>query len=82
MVIYIFSKSISRQNQTSYEREDRLTESKVEESSTESSSSSDEDEDAIFGSKKEVDGKHGKVAHIGVEIPDEEQLNIRRNSTC
>ena len=54
-------------------------ENKVEESSTESSSS-DEDEDNVFESPKE--GKHGKMAHIGVDIPDEDQLDTRRNSTC
>ena len=69
-----------RQNQTSYEREERLTESKVEESSTESSSS-DEDEDNVLESQRKK-GKHGKMEHIGVDIPDEDQLNMRRNSTC
>ena len=52
----------------------------MEESSTESSSS-DEDEENVFGSQKKED-THGKMAHIGVEIPDEDQLNTRRNSTC
>ena len=80
MEAYKFTKSTSRQNQTSYEREERLTESKVEESSTESSSS-DEEEENVFGSQRKK-GKHGKMAHIGVDIPDEEQLNTRRNSTC
>ena len=80
MDVYKFTKSTSRQNQTSYEREERLTESKVEESSTESSSS-DEDEENVFGSQRKK-GKQGKMAHIGVDIPDEDQLNTRRNSTC
>ena len=69
-----------RQNQTSYEREEKLTENKVEESSTECSSSSGEDEDDIFDSQKEE--KLRKVEHIGVDIPDEDQLYTRRNSTC
>jgi len=61
------------QNQTSYEREEQLTENKVEESSTESSSSG-EDEDDIFESQQREE-KLRRVPHVGVEIPDEDQLN-------
>ena len=47
--------------------EEKLTEHNVEESSTESSSS-DNDDEVILASEK------ARPAHIGVEIPDEDQL--------
>ena len=54
-------------SQPTIEMEEKLTEHNVEESSTESSSS-DNDDDVIVASEK------ARPAHIGVEIPDEDQL--------
>ena len=56
-----------RQNRSTSEMEEKLTEHNVEESSTESSSS-DNDDDVIVASEK------ARPAHIGVDIPDEDQL--------
>ena len=51
----------------------------MEESSTESSSSDDEEdeEDVITESPY-----HQRLAHVGVDIPEEDQISTRRNSTC
>ena len=62
MDVYKFAKFTSRQNQTSYEREERLSESKVDESSTESSSS-DEEEENVFGSHRKK-GKQGQALQL------------------
>ena len=52
----------------------------MEESSTESSSSDDEEED-----EEDVTPEspyHQRLAHVGVDIPEEDQISTRRNSTC
>ena len=52
----------------------------MEESSTESSSSDDEEED-----EEDVlpeSSYHQRLAHVGVDIPEEDQISTRRNSTC
>ena len=52
----------------------------MEESSTESSSSDDEEEDEE-GVTPEL-SYHQRLAHVGVDIPEEDQISTRRNSTC
>ena len=50
----------------------------MEESSTESSSSEDEEEDDVLPESP----YHQRLAHVGVDIPEEDQISTRRNSTC
>ena len=53
----------------------------MEESSTESSSSNDEEEDEEQDVLPESP-YHQRLAHVGVDIPEEDQISTRRNSTC
>ena len=50
----------------------------MEESSTESSSSDDEEEEDVLPESP----YHQRLAHVGVDIPEEDQISTRRNSTC
>ena len=50
----------------------------MEESSTESSSSEDEEEEDVLPESP----YHQRLAHVGVDIPEEDQISTRRNSTC
>ena len=51
----------------------------MEESSTESSSSEDEEEEEDVLPESPY---HQRLAHVGVDIPEEDQISTRRNSTC